>query len=313
MSSSAVSPSSLSRRSMLVGMAATLPLPLPPGRVAATPFPTFRHGAFEITVVSDGYLTLTGDILMPDAAPDVRRRMLGRLAGNGATAPVAANVPLIQAGDELILIDTGAGTHFQQSTGRLARNLSMAGIPRAAITKVVFTHAHPDHSGGTVTPDGRLLFPNARYYVSRSEWDFWTDPGFEVHMPPALHDFARGAQRDLFAVEERLTRLAPGDEVLPGVRIVATPGHTPGHVSVEIDGPEPLLIVGDACTNDLIFFEHPEWHFGFDTDRDLALKTRRVLLDRAATEKLKVLGYHWSHPGAGYVERRNGAYRLVRT
>jgi len=304
-------PRSPFRRSLLVGLAATLPLPLPSGRVAATPFPAFRHGAFEISVVSDGYVTLTGEILMPDADPELRRKMLIRLAGSGSSAPVAANVPLIRAGRELILIDTGGGVNFQNSCGRLARNLAAAGVWPEEITTVVFTHAHPDHSGGTVRPDGGLQFPNARYCIGRREWDFWTDRHFEARMPPALHDFARGAQRDLLAVEDRIARMDPGDEVVPGMRIVATPGHTPGHVSVELDGPEPLLIVGDACTSDLIFFRYPDWRFGFDTDPELALATRRRLLDRAATEALKVLGYHWSHPGAGYVERHNGGYRLI--
>jgi glyoxylase-like metal-dependent hydrolase (beta-lactamase superfamily II) len=301
----------LSRRHVLGGMAATVPFALSGGRVAAATPTAFTHGIFDISVFSDGYLTLTGEILMPDADREARRTMLARLKGDDASAPVAANVPLIRTGNDLVLIDIGAGRNFQGSTGRLAENLARAGINREAITKVVFTHAHPDHSGGTVMADGQLLFPNAHYYVGREEWDFWTDPAYEAHMPPALHEFARGAQRDLFAVEDRMTRLLPGDEIVHGMRITATPGHTPGHVSVELDGPEPLLIVGDACTNDVIFFENPGWRFGFDTDADLALTTRRALLERAATENIRVFGYHWSHPGPGFVERRNSAYRFV--
>jgi glyoxylase-like metal-dependent hydrolase (beta-lactamase superfamily II) len=311
MSTRSLSPVPLSRRDVLFGMAATLSFALPDNRVAAAPLTRFTHGRFDVDVFSDGYLTLPGEILMPEADPVVRRAMLNRLNGDGASAPVAANVPLVRSGSDLILIDTGAGGNFQASTGRLAANLAAAGVARGAVTKVVFTHAHPDHSGGTVLPDGQLLFPNAQYYIGAAEWDFWTDPAFDTHLPPALHDFARGAQRDLFAVEDRMTRLQPGDEVVPGLRVTATPGHTPGHMSVELDGPEPLLIVGDACTNNLIFFENPDWRFGFDTDANLALSTRKALLDRAASEKIKVFGYHWSHPGPGFVERRGLTYRLV--
>ncbi len=300
-----------SRRDVLVGMAAAFPLLLPMRKAAATPLQSFSHGEFEITVFSDGYLTLGGEVLMPDAEDDVRQTMLARLGGDSRAAPVQANVPLIRVGEDLILVDTGAGVNFQLSTGRLAENLATAGVDRNAITKVVFTHAHPDHSGGTVLSDGNLMFPNAQYFIGLEEWDFWTDKAFESHMPTALHDFARGAQRDLFAVENRISRLMPGDEIVPGMRIVATPGHTPGHVSIELEGPEPLIIVGDACTNDVIFFEHPNWRFGFDVDADLALKTRQALLDRAAAEKIKVFGYHWSHPGPGYVDRKDGGYQFV--
>lgn len=271
----------------------------------------FDHGEFDITVLSDGFLTLSADVLLPDASLEERKTILASLGGDMSGAPVQANVPLIRHGNDLILIDNGAGVNFQDSTGRLADNLRAAGIAPESITKVVFTHAHPDHSGATVTPDGKVLYPNAQYYVSQTEWDFWSDKEFEARRPAALHAFAKGAQRDLFAVEGRLTRVRAGDEIVPGMSVVDSPGHTPGHISIELAGRDNLLITGDACTNDVIFFAHPQWHFGFDTDSELALKHRRMLLDRAASEKLKLLGYHWTYPGVGYAERQGDAYSFV--
>lgn len=271
----------------------------------------FDQGEFDITVLSDGFLTLSADVLLPDASPEERKPILASLGGDLTGAPVQANVPLIRHGNDLILIDNGAGANFQDSTGRLADNLRAAGVEPESITKVVFTHAHPDHSGATVTPEGKVLYPNAQYYVGRTEWDFWTDKEFEARRPPALHGFAKGAQRDLFAVEDRLTRVRAGDEIVPGMSVVDTPGHTPGHISLELAGRDNLLITGDACTNDVIFFAHPHWHFGFDTDPELALKHRRMLLDRAASEKLRLLGYHWTYPGVGYAERQGDAYRFA--
>jgi glyoxylase-like metal-dependent hydrolase (beta-lactamase superfamily II) len=126
-----------------------------------------------------------------------------------------------------------------------------------------------------------------------------------------LHGFAKGAQRDLFAVEDRIIRVREGDEIVPGMSVVETPGHTPGHVSLELEGRDNLLITGDACTSDTIFFARPDWHFGFDTDTEVALASRQKLLDRAASEKLKLLGYHWTYPGVGYAERRGDAYKFV--
>ncbi|SCW50858.1 Glyoxylase, beta-lactamase superfamily II [Rhizobium mongolense subsp. loessense] len=218
---------------------------------------------------------------------------------------------MIRYGDDLILIDNGSGMNFQPTAGKLAHNLRTMGVTPEQITKVVFTHAHPDHSGATTASNGKLLYPNAEYYVSQTEWDFWTDKQFETRRPSALHGFAKGAQRDLFAIGERITLVREGDEIVPGMSIVSTPGHTPGHVSVEIRGRDNLLITGDACTNDTIFFARPDWHFGFDTDAEVALASRQVLLDRAAAEKLKLLGYHWTYPGVGYAERRGDAYDFV--
>jgi len=106
--------------------------------------------------------------------------------------------------------------------------------------------------------------------------------------------------------------MKPGQEIVPGMQVLDTPGHTPGHISIELAGDGNLLVTGDACTSDVIFFEHPSWHFGFDTDAETALKSRQILLDRAASEKLCMLGYHWAYPGLGYAERRGRGYALVK-
>lgn len=301
-----------SRRRFMAAGAALAAVPfLPEGAYAAEPY-RFSHGAFEITVFSDGFIMLPAEVLLPDAAPEERLHILRRLGGTSDSAPVHVNVPLIRTGNDLILVDNGSGDKFQASAGKLAANLKAAGIDPGAITKVVFTHAHPDHAGATVGPDGRtLLYFNADYFVSEAEWRYWMDPDYEKTMPAALHDFARGAQRDLFAVKDRLTMVGPGDEIVPGMRVLDTRGHTPGHISLELAGRDDLIITGDVVTSNLIFFEHPDWHFGFDTQPETALKNRKAFIDRAATEKLKLLGYHWSYPGVGHAERKDGAYRFI--
>ncbi|WP_184500502.1 MULTISPECIES: MBL fold metallo-hydrolase [Rhizobium] len=284
---------------------------LPPG-VLAGGFHKFKHGRFEITVLSDGYITLTSDILMPDGSPEERRSVLGRLGGDADSAPLQTNIPLIRHGSDLILVDVGAGGNFQPSDGRLAENLGSIGVDPASITKVVFTHVHPDHSGGTTKADGSVQFPNAQYYVNEAEFSFWTDPDFEAKMTEPLHVFARGAQRDLSAVKDRLTVIRPGDEIVTGMNVVSTRGHTPGHISLELAGDGNLLIAGDVIPNDVVSFENPKWHFGFDTEPEIALQNRAALLDKAENEKLRMLGYHWSYPGVGYVERNGSSYRFVR-
>ncbi len=299
------------RRQVVAAGAALAAAPFFPGGAYAAEPRRFDHGAFDITVLSDGFIMLPAEVILPDTAPEERPAILKRLGGTPEDAPFQVNIPLIRKGDDLILVDTGSGDKFQSSAGKLAANLAVAGIDPASITKVVFTHAHPDHAGGTVLPDGTLLCPNARYFVGDAEWRFWTDPDYERTMPTALHGFARGAQRDLSAVEERLTRIKPGDEIVQGMRALDTRGHTPGHLSFELAGSESLVIAGDVTTSNVVFFEHPNRRFGFDTEPDIALRNRQAFLDRAATEKIKVLGCHWSYPGVGYAERKGGAYRFV--
>ena len=299
------------RRQLLAGSAAVAAAMALPRDVFAASFHRFEHGAFDVTVVSDGFITLPPEVLLPDAGPEERADFLKRLGAGKKGAAISANIPLIRHGGDLILIDNGSGTNFQPTAGKLVGNLGTLGISPEQITKVVFTHVHPDHSGATTTIDGKLLYPNARYYVGQAEWDFWTDREFEARRPAGLHGFAKGAQRDLFAVDDRIIRVREGDEIVPGMSVVETPGHTPGHISLELEGRDNLLITGDACTSDTIFFARPDWHFGFDTDTEAALASRQKLLDRAASEKLKLLGYHWTYPGVGYAERRGDAYKFV--
>jgi glyoxylase-like metal-dependent hydrolase (beta-lactamase superfamily II) len=298
------------RQVLAAGAALATASLLPKGAYAAEPY-RFGHGRFDVTVLSDGFIMLPAEIILPDTAPEERPRILERLGGTADSAPFQVNIPLIRAGDDLILVDVGSGDKFQSTAGKLAANLRAAGIDPASITKVVFTHAHPDHAGGTVLPDGKLLYPNARYFVGDAKWRFWTDPDYETTMPQALHGFARGAQRDLSAVEERLVRVKPGDEIVQGMRVLDTRGHTPGHISFELAGGDGLIVAGDVTTSNVVFFERPDWHFGFDTEPEIALRNRRAFLDRAATEKIKMLGYHWAYPGVGYAERKGGAYRFI--
>ncbi|WP_315975090.1 MBL fold metallo-hydrolase [Microvirga yunnanensis] len=210
-----------------------------------------------------------------------------------------------------MLVDTGSGDKFQPTAGRLTANLAVAGIDPASVTKVVCTHAHPDHMGGTLVPGAGLTFPNATYFVSAVEWQFWMDPNYRTTMPDVLHEFARGSQRDLSAVKDRVKLVKPGEDIVTGMRVLDTAGHTPGHISLELAGGEGLIITGDAVTNHIVSFEHPGQKFGFDMQHDVAIANRKALLDRAAKDKIKLLGFHWSDPGVGYAERKDNAYRFV--
>ncbi|WP_445679137.1 MBL fold metallo-hydrolase [Radicibacter daui] len=301
----------LGRRSLLagtVGLAAATALPRP--LYAAAPLHRFTHGEFEVSVVSDGYLVLSTDLLAFDTPAAERQPALAVTAG-GATMDFPANLTLLRRGDELMLFDTGSGSQFDPHAGKVEENLRAAGIDPASITAVIFTHGHPDHLWGTAVGEKGLRYPNARYYVAAAEWDFWNDPDLFTKLPKELHPFITGAQLHYKAITERVVRVKPGDDIVTGVRVLATPGHTPGHVSFEVAGGDGLIITGDAVVAPWLFFPHPDWKFGFDGDPDQAIATRKALLDRVATDKTLMLGYHWPWPGLGRAERDGGAYRYV--
>ena len=272
---------------------------------------SFKHGDFVVTVVSDGYISVPAEIVTAGADPAARPAILERLPAAIGGVRAYANIPIVRTDSDLVVFDVGGGAKYQGTEGLLIQNLTAAGIAAASVTKVVFTHAHPDHVWGTQRETVDLAFPNATYLVGQVEWDFWMDPNFLTRMPAGLHDFARGTRRALEAVKDRVVFLQPGDDVLPGLRALDTIGHTPGHLSFELAGGDGLLIAADVATSTIVSFEHPEWVFGFDTLPEAAIRTRQRFLDRAAADRPMLLGYHWSYPGLGYAERHGDAFRFV--
>ena len=313
----------LDRRRFLARTAATLAA-APLGKAiyanAATAPYVFAHGAFEITVLNDGFFVLPPPNTSADASflyPDTPRPELEavlRAAGQSIERlQLPNNVVLIRAASDLVLIDTGAGSGWQPTSGKLVENLQAAGIDPARITKVVFTHAHPDHLWGVADDGGALRFPNARYFIAEQEWNFWMADDTATKLPETFRRFAVGAKRDLSRIKDRLKTLKAGDDIIGGVRVVDTQGHTPGHISLELAGGDGLIVVGDAVATTAVSFAHPEWRFAIDTVPELAVTSRHRLLDRAAIEKTRLIGSHWPYPGLGMAERSGGAYRFVAT
>lgn len=302
----------IDRRKFLAGAAALIAAGLLPRHVLALAAPySFKQGALDVTVVSDGHLVLPTSLLAPDAPAAERKAILEAIGATGETIEPATNATLIKAGNDLVLFDTGGGD-FQPTAGKLLANLAEADIKPESITKVVFTHAHPDHIWGTAQgAGGSLTYPNATYYAAAKEWDFWMDAGLVGKMPAMMKPFILGAQKHWGATKDKVTMVKPGDEIVAGIRVVDSPGHTPGHVCFEVPGGEGLLIMGDVIPVPAVYFPHPEWTFGFDAISDLAIQTRKTTLDRAATDKMKLLGYHWVYPGLGHAERKGAAYQYV--
>jgi len=300
--------SKLSRRAFLCASAASLVAQAPV--LAAAPY-SFRQGTFEITVISDGHLVLPTSFVAPDA-PAAEREALLKLAGqSGEQFNSPTNITLVRTPNDLILVDMGSGDRFMPTAGKLWDNLKTAGIDKGKISKVVFTHGHPDHLWGTVDDLDDLMLPDASFYVAATEWDFWTGDNATRGLPAERAGFVTGARRNYTAIKQKVKMVKPGDDIVTGLRIVDTPGHTQGHVSLEIAGGEGLIVAGDALTHPLISFQHPEWRPTADHVPDQAIATRRKLLDRLAADRSKLIGFHLPYPGMGIVERKDAAYRFI--
>ncbi len=275
----------------------------------AAPY-AFKQGAYDVTVVSDGTLTLPLSVVSPEAKPEDLKALLGAMM-QGEQAQFEASPLLLKSGSDVILMDTGAGGNFAASAGKLTESLKAVGVEPGAVTKVIFTHAHPDHLWGTLGADGKPVFANASFHVAETEWNFWMAPDLAGKMPKDMEGMVKTTQAQLAGIKDKVAMFKPGAEVLPGINVLDTAGHTPGHVSFELAGGDGLIITADAITNPLVFFPHPDWKFGFDADHAMAIANRKKLLDMASAGKKKLLGYHWPYPGIGMAEAKDGAYVYV--
>ena len=300
----------LNRRKFLGAAAGLIAAGILPKNVLALAGPySFKQGAYDVTVVSDGTLILPL-ALFPDAKPDELKMLLGAML-QGDKAQFEASPLLLKSGNDVVLLDTGSGSNFQPTAGKIAESLKAVGVDASAITKVIFTHAHPDHCWGTLGADGKPIFANASFHMAETEWNFWAAPDLASKMPKEMEGMVKGTQAQLAGFKDKVSMFKPGTEILPGLNVLDTAGHTPGHVSFEMAGSDSLIITGDAIVNPLVFFPHPDWKFGFDADHPTAIANRKKLLDMASAGKKKLLGFHWPYPGIGMAEAKDGAYVYV--
>ena len=275
-------------------------------------FYRFGLGSAEVTVVSDGPLPLgppKGTFVgVPD---DEMKKMLTDNFLSPDNVVVEQNSPIVNMGDKLVLFDTGMGTSkmFGPTTGRQQKSMAEAGIKPEDIDAVVFSHAHIDHIGGVVDASGKVLFPNAQFYIAQSDFDYWTD---EKKMDGPLKDFVIHARKNLLPVRDRLVFFKDGQEFLPGIQAMAAPGHTVGHTifMVTSEG-KSFAFLGDLTHHAILLLEKPRMEFSYDTDPKQAANTRVKLLDMIAANKIPVMSYHFAWPGYGHVVKTGEGFHYI--
>jgi glyoxylase-like metal-dependent hydrolase (beta-lactamase superfamily II) len=271
-----------------------------------------KIGEFKVTAFSDGHLNLPTSMLAPKIDSASRSAALKLAGQQGATYTSPLNVTLIETPADKILVDVGSGTRFMDTAGQLADSLEAAGVDAEKITKVIYTHAHPDHLWGTINDFDELSFPNASYHISEAEWNFWMAKDVLTKLPKERHGFAVGAQRNLKAIKAQLKTIKPDRELVAGINVISTPGHTLGHVSIEVgSGKDAVVILGDALLHPVISFQHPEWRPASDQEPDQAIATRKRLLDKLATDGNRIIGYHLPVPGTGRVVRKDSGFMFT--
>jgi glyoxylase-like metal-dependent hydrolase (beta-lactamase superfamily II) len=281
-------------------------MPLNENAILASSAVHWPIGGGIVTSLSDGYFDLPLAHFLTNLPAQDAEAALYR-AYRPARPRLEVNAYLIRrAGEAPILVDTGAGTGFGPTAGRLPAALAGIGVDPAEIGTVLLTHLHGDHVGGLLDAEGRLAFPNAEIVMHQAEARFWLEE--PAGADPQSVDVARHA---VSPYRDRMRLIGEGT-VMAGIAAVFLPGHTPGHSGYRIgEGENSVLIWGDVVNQPTIQSAHPEAGFVSDVDAALAVRTRENMLAKAADEGLLVAGMHIEFPGFARVVREGMGFRLV--
>jgi glyoxylase-like metal-dependent hydrolase (beta-lactamase superfamily II) len=289
-----------------------------------------RLGSIEISkVVELPGLALPATWLMPNVTPEVLadgRTWLGPLFidPNAEIVFLSFHSYVVKTPRHNMLVDTCCGNHKSRESMPAWHMLNTPYLDELAalslrpedIDVVLCTHLHADHVGwNTKLLDGRWVptFPNARYIIGRLEYDHWHRLHADNPSPPVN----RGSFADsvLPVVASGQAVMVPSDfrveaELGEGVWLEASPGHSPGHVSVHVmGGGQHCLLSGDAIHHPLQL-THPHLSIAADFDRAQAIATRLDILRRLADTSTLLLTAHFPELTSGRVMKYRDAFRF---
>lgn len=265
-------------------------------------------GDITVTSVMEAEGATPGTFIFPEATPEaVLARhdwARGSFVDDDGKLLTIVQALVIETAGRRIVVDTCIGNDKSRDVGAWNQldlpfldRLREAGCDPATVDAVVCTHLHVDHVGwNTMLVDGEWVptFPDARYLFAGPEYHHWSSEPFNQRPEhdDSIAPVVAAGRVDLVDVDA---------EIAPGVRLLSTPGHTPGHCSVLIEsGDERALITGDFMHH-AVQVAAPDWCSRFDTDQAWGERTRREFLAEYADTDLLVIGTHFGGPGAGHI------------
>jgi glyoxylase-like metal-dependent hydrolase (beta-lactamase superfamily II) len=298
----------------------------PQMRTQAPGFYRMMLGDFEITVLLDGTHSFPAADVLNKAkagAPGQRTKLFqdyadeasALLAASDLTAPTegSINAFLVNTGSKLVLIDSGAGSLYGACCGHLIENLRASGYTPEQVDEVLLTHLHADHVGG-IAPGGITAFPNAIIRSSKLDADYWLNDVNEKVAQDFLRPMFEGDKASLnpYIAAGRYMPFEGEQEMVPGIRSIPLPGHTPGHTSYAVESRgQKLLVWGDVVHVAAVQFPDPTVTVKYDSDEAEAEADRKRIFSDAARGEYWIGAAHISFPGLGHVSTRNGAFVWV--
>ena len=265
----------------------------------------FQVGDFECICINDGGLNYKPEHFFKNAPREQVEKVLkeNNLPVDSIYTPYTHLV--VKTDKQIVLVDMGAGNALPDN-GKLPQRMKSAGIDPADIDTVIITHAHPDHVGGTLDDEGKPIYPNARYYIWKDEWDFWFS---EAAREKTNEFFVNVAREQLSPVRDRMIFMEEESEIQSGINLMAAPGHTPGHMAVSFSSHgKRLYYIGDAVLYPL-HLEYPDWLPIYDVLPEKAAISKQKVFDLVAEEDALVIGQHFvPFPSIGKVAKQENGW-----
>jgi len=213
-----------------------------------------------------------------------------------------------------LIVDTCVGndkprflTRKQALQTKFLDHLAEAGFPRESVTAVVCTHLHVDHVGwNTMLADGKWVptFPNARYLIGRTEYEHWikeTEGETAAIMADSVSPIFDAGLAQTVEMDHRIS---------PEIRLLPTPGHTPGHVSVMIESKGQTAIITGDMMHHPCQVTRPDWISEFDNDKSAGAARRNTMIREWADKPYLIIGTHFAAPTAGHIKTHGQGHRF---
>ncbi len=264
----------------------------------------FKVGDLEVLAVSDGQAAMPGTLYFRGTT-DEQWEKHKRWLNHAGQVEFPFSCFLIDSGGRKVLIDTGLGpaNMFGFTGGALLDELAAGGVRPEDVDVVFLTHLHIDHCGNVAHDDGeamRAVFPNATYRWTAGEDEFWQEP--DPRAATAGFDW----KKMMAAVSGRFETADDGDVIAPGINVIGTPGHTPGHAGVILSSQgKRAFILGDAISCP-VQLEETEWSGMGDMDAGLARRSQEVALREIESDGALMTAAHFPGLTLGRVLQGEG-------
>lgn len=274
-------------------------------------FKTYKVGDVEVTAIYDGLWKKPHDpAFIKNASQDDVKAALAKAGQTTDFMPIPLTVVLLNIGGKLVMINSGSGVgQWQPNATNLPANMEKAGIDPKKISTILISHFHPDHIFGLMEKGtNAATFAHAELVVQDTEYAWWTEAGRVEKLPEARKVLGTRIQAT-FPSWKNVRLAKDGAEVVPGVRLVNAPGHTPGHAAYHLSsGAQQLMISNDVMYVPALLAPNPDWQGAYDQDGPLAVETRKRLVDRVIADKMMICGAHFPFPGLGTFVKDGNAY-----